>query len=70
MDSMARRSQPVTPTFYLGTHLPHWLTRSKFPLFISHELSASIHRVNEMCVSAGGSRAAVILQVVRACLPN
>jgi hypothetical protein len=24
-------------TFYLGTHLPHWLASSRFPLFISHK---------------------------------
>jgi hypothetical protein len=25
------------PTFYLGTHLPHWLASSRFPLFVSHK---------------------------------
>jgi hypothetical protein len=27
----------TAPTFYLGTHLPHWLASSRFPLFISHK---------------------------------
>jgi hypothetical protein len=30
-------SQSARPTFYLGTHLPHWLASSRFPLFISHK---------------------------------
>jgi hypothetical protein len=34
---MARADQRPAPTFYLGTHLPHWLASSQFPLFISHK---------------------------------
>lgn len=46
---MARRppdiSQSAWPTFYLGTHMPHWLASSHFPLFSSHKRLARYRKL-------------------------
>lgn len=48
-DSAVRGLYPASPsarlTFYLGTHMPHWLTSSRFPLFVSHKRLARYKRL-------------------------